>query len=152
MRIDEAVLRVQHAYTRIYLACHADHQNARTTSVRLSQRDSSILSHLSSSAPTRQSDLGKHLGIAKSTLSEALKWLEECGYVARAAGPGPGKEALVTLSEQGAKAMSASSVLDANQLGRLLESLDDHDRVRAVEGLELLATAALHTPKRRQRK
>ena len=61
MTISEAIVRVQEAYPRIYLACHSRHHNSRTTAPRLSQRDSSILSHLNETTPVAQSDLARHL-------------------------------------------------------------------------------------------
>lgn len=139
MDLNDAVFRVQLAYPRVYLACHTEHQNSRTTPHRLSPRDATILAHLSPGASVRQSELARHLGIAKSTLSEALRWLIECGYVAR----DPNDE--VRLTPQGADAMSSSSVLQRDRLEAVLACLSEADRVRAVEGLELLARAALES-------
>ncbi len=81
MEIEESILRVQTAYPRIYLACHSRHQNTRTN--QISQRDGSLLAHLNHTTPTAQSDLAQHMGVAKSTLSEALGSLEERGLIAR---------------------------------------------------------------------
>ncbi|MBX9601149.1 MAG: MarR family winged helix-turn-helix transcriptional regulator [Bryobacteraceae bacterium] len=139
MDLNDAVIRVQLAYPRVYLACHTEHQNSRTTPHRLSQRDATILAHLSPSGAVRQSDLGRHLGIAKSTLSEALRWLIECGYVAR----DPNDE--IRLTSHGIQAMSSSSVLQRDRLEAVLARLAEPDRCRAVEGLELLARAALES-------
>ncbi len=49
------------------------------------------------------------------------------------------------LTALGEEAMSNSSVLEPARLGELLEALSAADRTRAIEGLELLATAALKT-------
>ena len=84
MSDDEAVLRIQLAYPKIYLACHKKHQNARTSAHGLSPRDSSLLAHLDPVRPVEQAELGRHLGLAKSTLSEAMAWLVECGFALRA--------------------------------------------------------------------
>lgn len=144
MLVDEAVLRVQSAYPKIYLACHTRHQTARTTAHGLSQRDASILAHLSERYAMAQSDLAKHLSVAKSTLSEALRWLEECQYVIREPDPHDSRTVRWRLSRAGAQAMSGTSVLESSTLARILESLDPADRARAVEGLEVLAHATLH--------
>ena len=85
MDISNALLLVQTAYPRIYLACHSRHQNARTTPHKISQRDGSILAHLDEDAATTQRHLARHMGLAKSTLSEALSALEGTGYVLRTA-------------------------------------------------------------------
>ena len=138
MEIEEALIRVQSAYPRIYLACHTRHQNARTTPHQLSQRDGSILSHLDDRRPIAQSALARHMGVAKSTLSAALASLEEHGYVARRP---EGKELLLLRTPQGSKAMSRGSVLESGRLRRLLSALSEPERKAAVKGLELLAQA-----------
>jgi hypothetical protein len=86
MELDQSVVRVQAAYPRIYLACHTRHQNARSTADKISQRDGSLLAHLDEARAVGQSDLARHMSVAKSTLSEALAGLEECGFVARDGG------------------------------------------------------------------
>lgn len=150
MRIDDAVLRVQSAYPRIYLACHTRHQTSRVTGEELSIRDASLLAHLDETHPVRQADLGRHLGIAKSTLSEALGWLEQRGLIHRRPDETDPRGALVSRTPAGSAAMSKSSVLETERLVHLLEALGDDDRARAVAGLELLAAAALRIPKEEQ--
>ena len=147
MQLAEAVLRIQAAYPRIYLACHSQHQHARTTRQRLSQRDTTLLAHLSGSTPIRQGDLGRHLGLAKSTLSEALAHLVSCGYVARAADAARPRTVLLMRTAQGTAAMSEGSVLEAKRLERLLKRLSTSDQQRAIDGLELLASAATEAPR-----
>jgi len=132
MEIEESILRVQTAYPRIYLACHSRHQNTRTN--QISQRDGSLLAHLNETNPTAQSDLAQHMGVAKSTLSEALGSLEERGLIAR---NGSG----ILRTNQGTAAMSNGSVLEPERLRRLLELLSEDERRRAIDGLELLAGA-----------
>lgn len=136
MTLEEAVLRVQFAYPRIYLACHTRHQNQRTTPHRLSPRDASILAHLDPHEGVRQSELTKHLGLAKSTVSEAVAWLVECGYVERVS------PTTLRLTAQGVDAVNGSSVLEAARLQRLLRNIPAVKRESAVEGLEILAHAA----------
>lgn len=147
MLVAEAVLRVQSAYPKIYLACHTRHQTTRTTEHGLSQRDASILAHLSERYAMAQSDLAKHLSVAKSTLSEALRWLEECQYVVREADPQDSRTVRWRLSRAGAQAMSGTSVLESSTLARVLETLDPADRARAIEGLEILAHATMNLNK-----
>jgi DNA-binding MarR family transcriptional regulator len=140
MSDDEAILRIQLAYPKIYFACHKQHQNARTTKHALSQRDSSLLAHLDPKHAVEQAELGRHLGLAKSTLSEAMAWLVECGYVERAkADNGRGQAFLLT--SKGVEAVSETSVLERDELLRLVAALGD-DREAAVAGLERVAAAA----------
>ena len=133
MEIEESLIRVQTAYPRIYLACHSRHQNTRTNEI--SQRDGALLAHLDGSRPTAQGELARHMGVAKSTLSEALSSLEERGFVAR-------DEAGILRTAKGTEAMSNGSVLEPELLRRLLGLLSEQERRRAVDGLVLLARAA----------
>jgi DNA-binding MarR family transcriptional regulator len=141
MDLEETLLRVQSAYPSIYLACHSRHQNARTTSDKLSQRDATLLAHLDEHEPVLQSDLARHMGVAKSTLSEALSGLEEQGYTVREPDGQDGRGALIRRTPQGTRAMSTGSVLEPERLRQVLQLLTDQERRRAVEGLELLASA-----------
>ena len=78
------------------------------------------------------------MGMAKSTLSEALAGLEDMGYVIRIP---KGRESLVHRTLQGTKVMSRGSVLESGRLRRLLVNLPTQPREAAVAGLELLALA-----------
>jgi DNA-binding MarR family transcriptional regulator len=146
MKLEEVILRVQTAYPRIYLACHTKHQTPRVTGQELSQRDSAILAHLNEGEPMAQSLLTRHLGIGKSTLSEALTWLEQRGLIARETGGSP-RRAQVRRTTLGSATMSKSSVLERDRLRMALASLTRDDRQRVVDGLELFAHAALAIPK-----
>jgi DNA-binding MarR family transcriptional regulator len=82
MTIEHAVQVVQVAFPQVYLACHTRHQRKRSTEHRLSQRDAAILAHLDERVGAVPARLARHLGIGRSTLSEALKRLTRLGYVA----------------------------------------------------------------------
>lgn len=140
--IEETLIRVQTAYPRIYLACHSRHQNARTTPDRLSQRDASLLAHLNEQRPIAQGELARHMGVAKSTLSEALSEMEQHGMVIRQADRQDGRGALILRTEKGTKAMSNGSVLESARLRSILERLSPDERCRVVEGLELIVRAS----------
>jgi DNA-binding MarR family transcriptional regulator len=139
MELEDSVLRVQTAYPRIYLACHSRHQNARTN--QLSQRDGSLLAHLEEAHAVAQADLARHMGVAKSTLSEALASLEERGLIARENQPEDPRSFFIRRTRTGSEAMSNSSVLEPERLRRILGSLTEDERRRAVDGLELIARA-----------
>ena len=140
MSDDEAVLRIQLAYPKIYLACHKKHQNARTSAHGLSPRDSSLLAHLDPVRPVEQAELGRHLGLAKSTRSEAMAWLVECGFALRARAENGRGQGLL-LSPKGVEAISESSVLEREALARLVAALGDA-RDSAGAGRERIAAAA----------
>jgi len=133
---------VQRYYPRIYLACHVDHVRARSTPYRVSSKDSALLSHLDTREPVRAGQLARHLGVVPSTLSEALKRLERLGYLLRTRRIGDRRSVELRLTEAGAEALAAGSVLDARRVQRLLSRLRPEERRHAVAGLALLAKAA----------
>lgn len=131
-----AAFRIQVAFPQVYLACHTRHQRKRSTPHRLSARDASILSHLD---PVRYQEVGTlatHLGVARSTCSEALKRLVALGFAER----GPGRGA-VRLSATGQDAIRDTSVLETEALEAVLATLDPRQRASACRGLEVLARA-----------
>jgi DNA-binding MarR family transcriptional regulator len=136
------VRAIQRAYPRIYLACHVDHVRTKSNRHHLSSHDSALLAHLDETAPTRAGDLARHLGVAKSTLSPALKRLETLGCVVRRAAPDDRRQIELRLTPAGAIAMSDASVLDARRVAGVLSKLSPRQQRRAVAGLELLAQAA----------
>jgi DNA-binding MarR family transcriptional regulator len=136
------VRAIQRCYPQIYLACHVDHVRTRTNRYHLSAHDSSLLAHLDEAAPTLAGQLARHLGVSNSTLSAALKRLESLGYVTRVPGARDRRQLELRLTPDGAQAMSATSVLDAARIARVLAHLPAAKQVSAVAGLELLARAA----------
>ncbi|MGZ3688651.1 MAG: MarR family winged helix-turn-helix transcriptional regulator [Bdellovibrionota bacterium] len=140
MKLDRAIRLIQIDYPRIYLACHTRHQRKRSTEFHLSARDSSILAHLDTDEPMAFAALAKHLGLARSTLSEALKKLERAGYVLKH--PSADKRVIrLSLTEKGADAISATSVLEFSRLEKVLKSIPNRDLQKIVAGFELFAEA-----------
>jgi len=137
------VTRVQCAYPQIYLACHVRHIRAASTAHRLSARDSSLLVHLSPTAPITPTELAAHLGIRGSTLSAAIGKLASLGYLRREPDIRDRRVAGLTLTAKGAEAMAETSVLDRERVGAVLAQLSSGELKRALEGLELLARASL---------
>src|SRR5215813_14114338 len=132
MRLEQVVHVVQVSFPQVYLACHTRHQRKRSTTHRLSVRDSAILAHLDERRPMVPSKLAEHLDIARSTLSEALKRLVALGYVERrAATTGDGRNAAVVLSARGAAAIRDTSVLETERLRAALEQSDARE-LRAI--------------------
>jgi DNA-binding MarR family transcriptional regulator len=143
---------VQRYYPQIYLACHVDHVRARSTPYRLSSHDAALLAHLDTREPITAGQLASHLGVGRPALSETVKRLERLGYVQRSRRTGDRRTVDLRLTEAGAEAMAAGSVLDAERVARLLRRLKPAERVRAVRGLALLAKAARSLPAGRSAK
>lgn len=136
------VYEVQRLYPQIFLACHTNHVRAASTRWRLSAHDSAILSHLSRSSALSPRSLAKHLGVAPSTLSASLKRLNNLGYLRCEAPVHDKRRRELCLTERGAQALSATSVLDGERVRGMLKKLKPADRKAALNGLALLARAA----------
>ncbi len=133
---------VQRYYPQIYLTCHVDHMRAVSTPYRLSAKDSVLLTHLDEKAGISAGRLARHLGVNASTLSAAIKRLESLGYLTRAARPKDRRMIELRLTATGAEAMAATSVLDPKRVAKVLARLSPAERVRAANGLALLARGA----------
>lgn len=142
MTIDEAVATVQLTYPQVYYACHTRHQRKRTTEHALSARDAAILAHCSAHSPILPAKLARHLSIARSTLSEAIKKLTHAGYVRRVAQvDGDGRQLGILLTPSGLRAVRDTSVLESARLAAVLGEASGSDRAAIAIGLTKLAAA-----------
>jgi DNA-binding MarR family transcriptional regulator len=142
MTIDSAVTTVQLTYPQVYHACHTRHQRKRTTEHALSARDSAILAHCGVESPIAPAKLARHLAIAPSTLSEAVKKLTQAGYVRRAAPlDGDGRQSGILLTAKGLRAVRETSVLESARLAAVLAEASAADRAAIALGLSKLAEA-----------
>ena len=133
---------IQTCYPKIYLACHTRHRAAASSDTHISARDSSMLAHLDEAQGTTPTQLARHLGIGRPTLSAAVKRLIRLGYVTAAADRQDGRRVLLRLTARGAAAMRSSSVLEPGRVERLLAAMTARDKRAALTGLALLADAA----------
>ena len=140
--MDDPVREVLAAYPQIYHACHIQHPRRRTNAASLSARESWILGHLELTKPMSAGSLARHLSLRPSTVSEAIKRLEQLGYVSRRAVDHDRRRQELFLTQRGAEAMKAGSILDAGRVAQLLEQLPQSERTAAVRGLGLLAQGA----------
>lgn len=136
------IYEVQRLYPQIFLACHTNHVRAATTRWKLSSHDSAILSHLDRSSGLSPRSLAKHLSVAPSTLSASIKRLASLGYLTCDAPATDKRRREIRLTDRGAEAMAATSVLDRERVRELLKRLKPADRRMALNGLALLARAA----------
>lgn len=154
MTPDQAAQVIQVAYPQVYLACHTRHLRKRSTVHRLSARDAAILSHLEERVPLSQARLTAHLGVAKSTVSEALKRLAALGYISQTstsgASSGLRRGLGVLLTPHGTRAIRDTSVLETERLRRVLALLSPRERERVATGLATLARACRRFSERRR--
>lgn len=139
---DDLVGEIQRVYPQIYLACHVDHVRARSTEWRLSARDSSILAHLDRKAGMSPRALAAHLGVAASTLSAAITRLADLGYIKSDAPKTDKRQRQLRLTDLGAEAMAATSVLDRERVAALVKILTPNERQEVANGLNILGRAA----------
>jgi DNA-binding MarR family transcriptional regulator len=133
---------VQVSFPQIYLACHTRHSRKRSTEHRLSARDAAILAHLDRWSPITPARLATHLGIAPSTLSEALKRLAALGFVSTPVEAGRARRRVsVILTEAGAAAISDTSVLETPRLEAALSRASQRELKAISIGMSTLADA-----------
>lgn len=135
MTSSERILEIQRLYPLLYFACHDTH--ARRDG--LSESDLRLLHHIGAQPGTFASALGRHLGLSRSRLSEALQGLERSGHIARTA-DGSGRKR-IALTAAGEAALTATDGLDAEAIGAVLDQLAEEDQRRVIEALRLLAQA-----------
>jgi DNA-binding MarR family transcriptional regulator len=139
---DDDVTKLQRLYPQIYIACHTGHVRAASTKWRISSQDAAILVHLDRDFGLSPRELAGHLGIKSSTLSAYIARLSALGYLTSEPNKKDARRREIRLTDQGAEAMSATSVLDSTRVRELLKRLKPGERREALRGLELLAKAA----------
>jgi DNA-binding MarR family transcriptional regulator len=140
--MSDDVAKLQRLYPQIYLACHKEHIRAASTKWRISSQDSAILVHLDLDHGLSPRELAGHLGIKSSTLSAYIARLSALGYLTSEPNKKDARRREIRLTERGAEALSATSVLDSTRVRELLKKLKPEERREAVHGMELLAKAA----------
>jgi len=143
---DDDVAKLQRLYPQIYIACHQEHIRAASTKWRISSQDSAILVHLDRDDGLSPRELARHLGIKSSTLSAYIARLSALGYLTSEPNKKDARRREIRLTEKGAEALSATSVLDSNRVRELLKKLKPNEQKEALRGLELLARAAMQLP------
>jgi DNA-binding MarR family transcriptional regulator len=139
--VGETMTAVMTLYPRIYFACHTRHVRDPQSGRLLSRHQASILDHLDEIEPTTVMALAGHMGVTPGTMSLALDRLERKGYAVRLRDTQDRRRVHVRLTSAGVRVREASSVLDASRVQALVARLSEEERLRAVEGLSLLARA-----------
>ena len=134
--------RMLRDYPRIYFACHRRHTRDPETGDVVSLRHIQLLDHLDRIQSVSLTALADHLGVTLGTASVAIDRLVKRGYVSRVPDDIDRRRIHLRLTDAGARVCAAHSVLDPMLVEQLLGVLCDDERRRALDGLELLASAA----------
>ena len=136
--ISDDVFAVLRDYPRIYLACHMRHPSARKRGGTITGRDASILAHIAV-GELRPRDLVNHMGLARSTVSEAINRLIGLQLVEVRPASGDRRAKALRITASGKAAIEHQSVLDAALVAAALKRLTRANRRTVVAGLKLLA-------------
>ena len=145
MSLIQDVLAVQRLYPKLYVACHTTHGRSSEGTSSLTARECAVLSHLCIDPTLSATRLAKHLGVGRSTLSDLVGHLVEQRFLQSHHDPHDERKRRLTVLPHGIAAMSAISVLDGHRVGEVLARLTPDERSKAIEGLTLLAEAAMPT-------
>jgi MarR family transcriptional regulator, organic hydroperoxide resistance regulator len=143
--------RLEAAYPRVFMACHRRHVTDDESGNRITAHQASILDHLGSSSALTVGRLAGHLGVTPSTMSLTVQRLVANGYIARCCDAKDSRKVLLRLTARGKRVREQNSVLDPELVVELLANVPPQRREAALEGLELLATAAEALLKRQGR-
>ena len=100
-----------------------------------------MLVHLNQHTEWLVSRLADHMGLAASTVSEALTRLESLGFVHKAPAASDRRQVGVRLTAKGVAAVRDGSVLETQRLRRVLARMSARDRMAVVAALTRLARA-----------
>lgn len=135
-----AVLRARVA--PLVLARHERRREGATPGERLSTPQHLTLLALAD-GPLGVSEVAAATGVAVSTATRMVQWLERAGWVERAAPPAGGdrRRRPVALTPAGRRVMGEADEAVRIRLRRLLERLDAPGRAAIVDGLRALEAA-----------
>ena len=100
------------------------------------------LAVLTEHGPLVQTDLARHLGLTKSTVSRLVDQLAKRGWVQRRPGADDARRRLVELTGQGATVAADVAGRRSARLARLLERIPEAERPAVLAALDALVEAA----------
>ncbi len=125
---------------RVYRALWAGLHRGDEAGLRQPERD--VLAHIPADRSVPLTWLTTHLLLPKSTASGLVKSLERQGLVTRERRAGNERELAITLTPEGARQVSAHTVLDLGRLAAALDGIDAGRLEAALATLEAIATRA----------
>jgi DNA-binding MarR family transcriptional regulator len=117
----------------------------------LSLARAKVLRVLDENGSLRQTSLADELGFAQRTVTQAVEALARDGLVSRTSDPVDGRAKLVTLTDEGAAALAASTAAGDRAIQRIFGTLDREQLASLDDMLKAVETAAsgaeLKTPR-----
>jgi DNA-binding MarR family transcriptional regulator len=101
-----------------------------------------VLETLEGKGAIRQKALAQELGIAERSVTQAVESLAGDGLVKRMPDPADGRAKLVTLTDEGAAALTAGTKAGAEVLQRIFGTLDHKQRASLDKLLNVIDNAA----------
>ena len=92
-----------------------------------------------------QDELGRHLGLTKSTISRLVDQLQQRGWAQRRIGEDDARRRLVELTIEGRKAAGEIAGLRAERMARVLDRIPEQDRPAVLAALDALVEATRDT-------
>lgn len=129
-------------YPRVFFACHRRHMPDPKQTKAVTDQQIRLLGHLDPVHPFTLKALARHMGVTPATMSIHIERLVRMGLVRRDPGAIDRREVSLRLTEDGMRLMESQSVLEPEQVARLLANLTPEEKQEALRGLGLLARAA----------
>lgn len=129
------VKELQQELHRLFLRRrHNAIQLAKTIDPEIEPAAYSILFTLQREGAQRMTDISKHLGIGKPTLSRQLTTLAERGFITKKADPADGRAMVISLTEQGRSRLDAAQQERSERYLHMLEPWSEED-IMTLSGL-----------------
>jgi DNA-binding MarR family transcriptional regulator len=126
-----------------FLLKHAQHRLVEQTNAALEPfdvdgRDWAVMEAVAAHGPTGQRDIGRRMGVDRTTMVALLDSLEERGLVKRSPHPGDGRANVVALTATGKRRLSEVRHVGQQAQARFLAPLDASEREQLVSSLKRL--------------
>lgn len=129
------VKELQQELHRLFLRRrHNAIQLAKTIDPEIEPAAYSILFTLQREGAQRMTDISKHLGVGKPTLSRQLTTLAERGFITKRADPADGRALVISLTEQGKSRLDAAQAQRSERYLHMLEPWTEEE-IMSLSGL-----------------
>lgn len=149
--LDLRVRRLQAAYPAIFLACHQKHVREDSSGSTVTERQASVLDHLSEKQPVTLSKLAEHMGVSRSTMSITVSRLVRGGYVARRKSAQDSRLVALTLTPAGVRIRDENALLHPDLVRQIFRKMKPEEVETALQGIECLAKYARLLLRQRKR-